>query len=251
MIDIRGPDIKDLAEEDYMNGMKYKDIATKYNVSLNTIKSWKQRYKWNRKGMHTNKKVCTQNSCTEVSNTSKNKSSRLKKPSYPLQARPGNKNAVTTGEFETIFFDELEDEELSLVEKTPIKKIELLKQEIQLLTVRERRMLKRISNLKDKEITLVSSKSGIEKGFDTNIEEFEGTLGQIQRIEEALTRVQDKKQKAIDLLHKFEVDEQRLELTVMKLELDILKQGGQDEEVEDDGFMDAMKAEVGAVWDEY
>lgn len=61
MIDIRGPDIKDLAKEDYMSGMKYKDIAVKYNVSLNTIKSWKQRYKWNRKGMHTNKKVCTQN----------------------------------------------------------------------------------------------------------------------------------------------------------------------------------------------
>lgn len=60
MNDIRGSDIKDLAKEDYMQGMKYKDIATKYNVSLNTIKSWKQRYEWNRKSMHTNKKVCTQ-----------------------------------------------------------------------------------------------------------------------------------------------------------------------------------------------
>ena len=42
MNDIRGSDIKDLAKEDYMKGMKYKDIASKYNVSLNTIKSWKQ-----------------------------------------------------------------------------------------------------------------------------------------------------------------------------------------------------------------
>ena len=61
MIDIRGPDTKDLAKEDYMSGMKYKDIASKHNVSLNTIKSWKQRYNWNRKSVHTNKKVCTQN----------------------------------------------------------------------------------------------------------------------------------------------------------------------------------------------
>lgn len=60
MNNIKGSDIKDLAKEDYMQGMKYKDIASKYNVSLNTIKSWKQRYEWNRKGMHTNKKVCTQ-----------------------------------------------------------------------------------------------------------------------------------------------------------------------------------------------
>lgn len=33
------------AYKDYKKGMKYKDIATKYNVSLNTVKSWKQR-KW-------------------------------------------------------------------------------------------------------------------------------------------------------------------------------------------------------------
>ncbi|MBU5227840.1 terminase small subunit [Clostridium senegalense] len=61
MADIRGPDIKELAEKDYMSGMKYKDIAEKYNVSLNTVKSWKQRYKWSREGVHTNEKVCTQN----------------------------------------------------------------------------------------------------------------------------------------------------------------------------------------------
>ncbi|CAM3001352.1 terminase small subunit [Hathewaya histolytica] len=60
MEDIRGPDIKELAEKDYIKGMKYKDIAAKYNVSLNTVKSWKQRYKWNRKGVHTKEKVCIQ-----------------------------------------------------------------------------------------------------------------------------------------------------------------------------------------------
>lgn len=47
----------ELAELDYKNGMKYKDIADKYEVSLNTVKSWKQRYKW----CKADKKVCTQN----------------------------------------------------------------------------------------------------------------------------------------------------------------------------------------------
>lgn len=46
----------ELAELDYMNGMKYKDIAEKYNVSINTVKSWKQRYKWNKDGVSTKKK---------------------------------------------------------------------------------------------------------------------------------------------------------------------------------------------------
>lgn len=59
MDNIRGPDYE-LAEVDYMQGMKYKDIAAKYNVSINTVKSWKTRYKWNRDSVHTDKKVCIQ-----------------------------------------------------------------------------------------------------------------------------------------------------------------------------------------------
>jgi len=58
----------ELAEADYMSGMKYKEIAEKYGVSLNTVKSWKKRYAWcregahkNKKGAHKNKKGCTQN----------------------------------------------------------------------------------------------------------------------------------------------------------------------------------------------
>lgn len=46
----------ELAEQDYMSGMKYKDIAVKYGVTLNTVKSWKTRYKWDKKSVHTKKK---------------------------------------------------------------------------------------------------------------------------------------------------------------------------------------------------
>ena len=70
-IEARAPNYE-LAEIDYAAGMKYKDIAAKYNVSLNTVKSWKTRYKWTRaekKCVHTKtqkvrtqpEKVCTQN----------------------------------------------------------------------------------------------------------------------------------------------------------------------------------------------
>lgn len=38
----------ELALRDYILGMKYKDIALKYNVSIDTVKSWKKRYSWNR-----------------------------------------------------------------------------------------------------------------------------------------------------------------------------------------------------------
>ena len=47
------------AKADYLAGMKYKDIAKKYEVALSTVKSWKTRNKWQRnnatkkKSMHT------------------------------------------------------------------------------------------------------------------------------------------------------------------------------------------------------
>lgn len=38
----------ELARKDYEAGMRYKDIATKHDVSINTVKSWQRRHKWNR-----------------------------------------------------------------------------------------------------------------------------------------------------------------------------------------------------------
>lgn len=66
----------ELAETDYMKGMKYKDIAEKHGVSINTVKSWKKRYAWNRekdaakdkKGAHKMKKGCTQNKSSADAN---------------------------------------------------------------------------------------------------------------------------------------------------------------------------------------
>jgi phage terminase small subunit len=54
----------ELAYIDYLKGMKYKEIAEKYEVTINTVKSWKTRYKWTKdqkKSVHTkSEKVCTQ-----------------------------------------------------------------------------------------------------------------------------------------------------------------------------------------------
>ena len=80
--EVGGLDAKDLAYKDYLAGMKYKDIAEKYNVSLNTVKSWKTRNGWNRKEGAPDKKVCTQ----------KEKGAHKKKG-----GQPGNKNAAGHG----------------------------------------------------------------------------------------------------------------------------------------------------------
>ncbi|MFT4430783.1 phage terminase small subunit [Bacillus velezensis] len=60
------------AYKDYVKGMKYKDLAEKYGVSVNTIKSWKQRHGWERKkGAPPEKSVHTK-----------------------IGGQPGNKNAL-------------------------------------------------------------------------------------------------------------------------------------------------------------
>lgn len=232
----------------YQKGYKLVDIAKELDIPAGTVRRWKKTYNWGngeRSEKENNKSERSVKRCSKknTKQCSDKATSRLRKDEYPTLARPNNKNAVTTGEFETLFFDTLDNEELILVEKIKLEKANLLKQEIQLLTVRERRMLKRINSLKDKEMTVVSTKSGIEKGQDTDLTEYKGTLDQIQNIEEALTRVQEKKQKAIDLIHKFELDEQKLELAK-------IKSGAyeEEEEVEDDGFIAALGNKVTEVW---
>lgn len=85
--EVGGLDAKDLAYKDYQNGMKYKDIAEKYGVSLNTVKSWKQRHNWERK----KKSESTQNAKKGAYKKTEKNEKRKK------GAQPGNKNAVGHG----------------------------------------------------------------------------------------------------------------------------------------------------------
>ena len=121
---------------------------------------------------------------------------------------PSNKKALATGEHEAIWFDVLPKDERKAYRRIATDKIKQLDDEIRLLTIRERRMLQRIESLKQKEFTLVeyTESIGTEKGEDTELltEKREATLGQIQRIEEALTRVQLAKTRAIHEKHEIE-----------------------------------------------
>lgn len=76
----------ELAYEDYLQGLKYKEIAEKHNVSISTVKSWASRY-WKKKGCNPKEKVATK-----------------KKKGAPIGNKnatgpPGNKNAEKFGFF--------------------------------------------------------------------------------------------------------------------------------------------------------
>lgn len=233
----RAPDERiEQAKAMYLKGMKLVEIASQLNLPEGTVRRWKSTHKWD-------------NERSDKNNERSDRKSRGGQPGNKnATGPPGNKNAVTTGEFETLLFDCLDPEEKQLAAAVPNNKEQLLFQEIQLLTVRERRMLKRIENLRQADFTTVKKKKGTEKDKWTDLDEKHATLGQIQNIEDALTRVQARKQAAIDSLHRFGVDDARLEIELMKLDMAALKLGGQETEVEEDGFLKALNTEVGDLW---
>lgn len=57
---MRGKSKRELAELDYLAGMKYREIAEKYGVSIDTVKSWKVRHSWTRERYKKPDKKCTQ-----------------------------------------------------------------------------------------------------------------------------------------------------------------------------------------------
>lgn len=251
----RAPDQRAIeAKELYGKGLKLIEIAKELDVPVGTVRSWKNRQCWDNATLQKKKR----NVAKKRGGQPGNKNAKGHGGTGP----PGNKNAVKTGEFETLFFDTLNPEEQKLTSMIGLDKEQLLLQEIQLLTVREYRMLHRIEALKNAEapeqqdkktkpppgMTVVKYTDGLEKGDCTELKEYAGILDQIQQIEDALTRVQAKKQKAIEAIHKFGYDDAKLELATMQLELQIMKQNGESHETADDGFMDAMNATASEVW---
>ena len=252
----RAPDQKaEEARKLFDSGLKLIEISEKLGVPEGTVRSWKNRYKWE----------C--NVAKEKRNVAKKKGGQpgnKNAEGHGGTGPPGNKNAIKTGEFESLFFDTLDAEEQKLIQTVQPDKEQLLLREIQLLTVRERRMLKRIDQLRQLEepnsvvdsegerippgMSVTEFSSGIEKGKSTELKKYEGILGQIQSIEDALTRVQARKQKAIEMLHKFGYDDAKLELATMQLEFAMLKQDNIDENTTYDGFLDAMNATAADVW---
>ena len=231
----RAPDPRiEQAKAMYLQGAKLVEIASQLNLPEGTVRRWKSTHRWD----------------SERSDKKSERSEKRKRGAQPGNKNssggpPGNKKAVTTGEFETLLFDCLDPEEQRLAQTVPEDKQKLRMQEIQLLTVRERRMLKRIDLLRNSlddsgvasgdetGMTVVGHRKGIEKDKDTDLLEYREKLGQIQNIEDALTRVQARKQAAIDALHRYGVDDARLEIEMKRLDLAEMKLTGQGQEIED------------------
>ncbi|HBF3489358.1 phage terminase small subunit [Clostridioides difficile] len=99
-------DVKEKVKQDYLKGMKQKEISAKYDISLNTLKSWIKRYNWaseKKKGASKNKRGAP------IGN---------KNATGP----PGNKNAEKFGFFSKYLPEETREliQEISIKDKFDI-----------------------------------------------------------------------------------------------------------------------------------
>ncbi|MFS8214807.1 phage terminase small subunit-related protein [Paenibacillus sp. S29] len=273
--------------------MKLKDIAAALSIPEGRVRKWKSMDRWQdqlkgnvfdssngnvpngTKGNAPNPRGAPKGNKNAVGNSSGapqgNKRAVGNKggPGGPI----GNKKAVTTGEYESIWLDTLDDQEQELLELINTDPVMQANDALLKLELRERRMLMRIKRLteglSEKErrvlhelktikdaMTVHDEKTGVTKTIPFNrtqmveseIEEKEyRKIDDILALEEALTRVQDKKLKAIELKSKLTDGLKQLQIERLEHELLMLRGGGK-EEVQDDGFIAALRGRAAEVW---
>lgn len=266
-----------LAESDYVAGMKYKDIAAKYGVSMNTVKSWKKRYAWSR-----NKKTgCIQKGCTQ------NKKGAHKK------------EAVAEDVSQVVINDELTDQQQlfclyqsrmfnytkaymkaypgctyasaavlgSRLMKNPVirKEIEQLKQNhMNRELLKQEDIFQKYMDIAfaDMNDFMSFGQEEIETDYGPRMvnsvrlkesDQVDGTL--ITEVKQGRDGVSIKladRMKAIDWLADhmdIATAEQKAKIEQIRAKIAIMS-GTSEEETEDDGFIEALKGEVADVWEE-
>ncbi|MDG5470523.1 phage terminase small subunit [Jeotgalibacillus sp. ET6] len=219
--------------------LKLVDLAEKVGVTSSTIRKWKATDKWDDE---------LKGSAPKSKRSALNRSNHLKGNQHaagnaggaPIKnqnakgnqggsAPAGNKNAVRSGEYETIMWDYLDEDEKELFEMIPVDPVEQIDATIRELTIRQRRMMKRIKKVEDglterqrrvlqqlnktKDVHVIE-RDGVEVRVPVKtdalivveIEETEmRAIDDILNIEEALTRVTDNLIKAIKQKHEMEL----------------------------------------------
>ncbi|MBO0413211.1 small subunit of terminase [Enterococcus hulanensis] len=205
-----------------------KALAEKYGLSPSTVRSRKNRDSWQR---NDGENVATRRNATDQPGGQNNNQNAKGNSGNPRAAPPpGNKNAVSTGEHETIFADTLTKEEKDLYSELSEDPFLVMSEEVRLLKIRQLRMMKRIQaaedGLSESEMEYLQELRGRTKVLEstrkqknnlelivTEIKEHKiRKIDDILRIEDALTRVSAQLQKAIKQLEELAINRKRLAL---------------------------------------
>ena len=161
----RSPDsIK--AEQMYHDGKLLKDIAEELGVPAGTVRRWKSTQKWDADKDERSPKKKPAKKASKKTNARKKKRGAPKGNKNAVgnkSSAPRNQKAVKHGAYRAVFFNFLGDEDKELLENmTDFDTEDRLIMEIQVLTIRERRVMAAIEE-KKKDPLYISSINQIRK----------------------------------------------------------------------------------------
>lgn len=201
--------------------MPLKDIADALHVQPSKVRKWKSLDGWSiEETLHQpEEKSPGEIVCRKIGAPIGNKNSVGHKSSTPRR----NANALKTGEYKTIWLDALSDAEKAMYESIDTNPFAAIDETIRLLTLRERRMLIYLNDLQEqeqcetKEIYELQAKPIIANVYDEitgeeseieitqeqrtligKVEKRQPLIDHILAVEEALTRVQERKIRALE-----------------------------------------------------
>lgn len=214
------------------NGEKQlKEIALELNVSDSQVRKWKSIDKWSTelKGNVTNVKG---NVTNQGGAPFGNQNAKGNKGNSRASPPVGNKNALKTGEYETIFYKILSDEEKDIYSSLNDDPSFVLSEEIRLLKIRQFRMMKRIqqaeAGLNDEEVERLQQLRKIKTPIEKNGKKLEikrevmqdvqisrkthRKIDDILSIEDSLTRISNQLAKAIKQMNELYITDYRTDL---------------------------------------
>lgn len=253
----RGPDTDKRSEErkqaerlylESKGNIKLVEIAEKLSLPDNKVRKWKSLDNWEGKlnpaKAEKSKKKPVERSTKEKGSVPPKK--KVGAPKGNTNAK-GHKNPVpppdTTkhGGYSAVYWDTLDEDELELIEEVPKSEEDLLIEQIQLFSVRERRIMKAINKYRamDGPVAIVNTfRSERKRSFDSTedeeeynrlirekIDKGERMPGReyttqtstdnkdniIARLESELSNVQAKKTRAIEALSRIHLEKAKLE----------------------------------------
>jgi len=224
MDEVRAPD-KEQIKQEYLKGVKPKELSEKYDISINTIKSWIKRYGWfklnNKEGAPAKKKGAPFNNKNAVGN---------KGGGAPI----GNKNAEKFGFFSKYLPEETKEIFEAISQADPL---DLLWHQIQIAYAAIIRA-QQIMYVKDKDDLVKELKREKQSNGDTSSsweEEYELQFAWERQANflQAQARAQGELRSMIkqydELIHKnwdFATEEQKLRMQKLKSEIKVLEESG-------------------------
>lgn len=227
------------AEKLFNKGMKLVDIAKKLGIPEGTIRSWKNRGKWGEKS--SKKTQCNVAKKEDGKNATLQKRKRGGQPgnrnaegskggSAPLR----NKNAETHGAYSKVYWDALDEDELDLIDNMDDAEEEQLIMQLQMFSVRERRLMRSIKKYRELEeenhglaVKVLSKTKKVEdltdfdgesvgsgkykKVTETSVTNTEPVMNSIMTLEAELTKVQRAKTKALEALSKLRIENAKMD----------------------------------------